>query len=125
VGVEILGVEVEVPNPRLATVPPGVMVVILPPEVKHANAIEVNAQIIAVMVPGNTAVVLDFTRTTFCDSACLKGLVKAERLAYASGIELRLVVPSRLEPILALAELDRVLPSYPTLSAALNPSVST
>ena len=75
----------------------------------------------AALVAGTTTVIVDFSATTFCDTAGLREMVLAKRLALATRIDLRLVVPGSLTRIFKLTGLDGVIPLYPTLGEALAP----
>lgn len=111
---------------RLAPVPLDVDVVMMPAEVVYTDVRDVNAALLAAMASGTATVVADFTGTEFCDSAGIREMVIAQRLANAHGINLRLVVPpNSVSRVFALAGLDSVLPIYHTLIAALNPSPAT
>jgi anti-sigma B factor antagonist len=68
-------------------------------------------------------IVVDMTRTGFCDSAGLNVLSRAHTHALAKGGELRLVIPdgSTVSRIFALTELDRVIPVFGSLDMALAP----
>jgi anti-anti-sigma factor len=99
--------------------PAGVKVVSLPAEVDYASAQRVRQDLSAAFAPGVTLVVADFSSSTFCDTAGIREMVVAHKLAAARGVHFRLVVPSRLTRIFALTGLAPVLAIYPTLPAAL------
>jgi len=70
--------------------------------------------------PGRALVVVDMSRTRFCDSAGLNALVAAARQARADGGEVRLVVVGEaVARIVALTGVDRVIPTYASLEDAL------
>jgi anti-anti-sigma factor len=70
--------------------------------------------------PGRALVVVDMSRTRFCDSAGLNALVGAARQARADGGEVRLVVVGEaVARIVALTGVDRVIPIYASLEDAL------
>ena len=70
--------------------------------------------------PGRALVVVDMSRTRFCDSAGLNALVAAARQARADGGEVRLVVVGEaVARIVALTGVDRVIPIYASLEDAL------
>jgi anti-anti-sigma factor len=70
--------------------------------------------------PGRALVVVDMSRTRFCDSAGLNALVAAARQARADGGEVRLVVVGEaVARIVALTGVDRVIPVYASLEDAL------
>ncbi len=99
---------------------PGAAVVALPAEIDMANADDLGEQLRSAFTPGVTMVVADMTLTVFCDSYGMRALVLAHRSAADCHAQLRLVVshPSVLQ-VLKLVGLDRLLPVYPSLGAAL------
>ena len=65
-------------------------------------------------------VVVDMSRTRFCDSAGLNALVAAERRARAEGGEVRLVITGKaVARVVALTGVDRFIPIYASLEEAL------
>jgi anti-sigma B factor antagonist len=69
-----------------------------------------------------TTVIADMTATTSCDSAAVRLLLLAQEQAAATGVELRLVVPSAaVLRVLAATGADWLLPVYPRLEDALAP----
>lgn len=98
----------------------GPAVVALPAEIDMANAESVGERLRSAFIPGVTVVVADMTSTVFCDPYGMRGLVLAHRCAAGHQARLRLAVPdTRVRQVLELAGLDRLLPVYPSLSAAL------
>jgi anti-anti-sigma factor len=70
--------------------------------------------------PGRALVVVDMSRTRFCDSAGLNALVTADRRARADGGEIRLAaVGEAVARVVALTGVDRVVAVYATLEDAL------
>lgn len=107
-------------NGHQESVPGGVDVVVMPAEVRYADASEVSVAVIAALACDTATVVADFTGTQFCDSASIRGLLAAGRLADAFHVTLRLVVPANaVTRVFGLAGVDHVLPVYPTVSEAL------
>lgn len=104
----------------------GVPVVTAPEEIDIANAAGLKAALVDVALlettePGRALVVVDMSRTRFCDSAGLNALVGAARQARAEGGEIRLVVVGEaVARIVALTGVDRVIPVYASLEDALN-----
>jgi anti-sigma B factor antagonist len=99
---------------------PGPVIVALPAEIDMANADGVGEQLRSAFTPGVPIVVADMTLTVFCDSYGLRALARARRCAAAHHAQLHLAVPdTRVVQVLKLAGLDRVLPVYPSLGAAL------
>ncbi|NRQ30265.1 STAS domain-containing protein [Nonomuraea sp. NN258] len=70
-------------------------------------------------LPDPPMMVLDVSGLTFCDSSGLSLLIAAWKKVEHCGGSLALIgVHGRLDRILRLSGLDRVLPSYPTLAEA-------
>ena len=98
----------------------GVPVVTAPEEVDLANAPALRAALAEAAGSGRALVVVDMSRTRFCDSAGLNALVTADRQARESGGELRLVVTGEsVVRVVALTGVDRVIPIYADLEEAL------
>ena len=113
----------------------GVPVVTAPEEIDLANAAGLKAALLEAALletalletallekaePGRAMVVVDMSRTRFCDSAGLNALVGAARQARADGGEVRLVVVGEaVARIVALTGVDRVIPIYASLEDAL------
>jgi anti-anti-sigma factor len=103
----------------------GVPVVTAPEEVDIANAAGLTAALLEAALPEATEldrplIVVDMSRTRFCDSAGLNALVGAARQARASGGEIRLVVTGQaVARIVELTGVDRVIPIYASLEDAL------
>ena len=110
----------------------GVPVVTAPEEIDITNAAGLQAALLEAVrlesaqretaEPGRAmvVVVVDMSRTRFCDSAGLNALVAAARQARAHGGEVRLVVVGEaVARIVALTGVDRVIPVYAGLEDAL------
>jgi anti-sigma B factor antagonist len=99
---------------------PGPVVVVLPAEIDMANADGVGEQLRSAFTPGVTIVIADMTATVFCDSYGIRSLVLAYRRAADCRAQLRLAVTHiGVFQVLEVAGLDRLLPVYPTLPAAI------
>jgi anti-sigma B factor antagonist len=94
-------------------------VVRLPAEADYASAGRIKQDLAAAFADGATTVIADFADCTFCDTAGIREMIVAYKLATARNIAFRLVVPSRLVRIFAVTGLTTVLAIYPTLTAAL------
>lgn len=104
----------------------GVPVVTVPEEVDITNAEGLRSALLQAAANGPGALVVDMTRTRFCDSAGLQALITAHKRAQAEGCEVRLVIPGT--PVLrvfALTGMDRVIPNFTTLAEALTPAAAT
>ena len=113
----------------------GVPVVIAPEEIDITNADGLQAALLEAVLlepaqretaqretaePGRAMVVVDMSRTRFCDSAGLNALVTADRRARADGGEIRLAaVGEAVARVVALTGVDRVVAVYATLEDAL------
>jgi anti-sigma B factor antagonist len=103
----------------------GVPVVTAPEEIDLANAAGLRAALLEAALletaePGRAIVVVDMSRTRFCDSAGLNALVGANRRVRAEGGEVRLVIVAEaVARIVALTGVDRVVPIYASLEEAL------
>jgi anti-sigma B factor antagonist len=98
----------------------GVPVVIVPEEIDITNAGALRAALLHAAACPGPAVVVDMTRTRFCDSAGLHTLIGAHRRTHAEGRQVRLAVTgAQVRRILALTALDRLIPVYTSLDQAL------
>ena len=98
----------------------GVPVVITPEEIDITNADHLRVALLESAGRGPGTLVVDMTRTRFCDTAGLHALVGARKRAQAEGGEVLLVMPgAAVSRILAVTGLDRVLPSFTSLEDAL------
>ncbi len=99
----------------------GVPIVTAPPDIDVITVDELRAVLLDAGRRGHATVVVDMTRTVFCDSAGLGLLVGAHRRARAKGGELRLVVAAdgAVARVLTMTALDRVIPSFASLGQAL------
>jgi len=98
----------------------GVPVVIAPEEIDITNAGQLRAALLRAAARPAAALVVDMTRTRFCDSAGLHALIGAYKRARAEGRQVRLAVTGpQVRRILALTALDRLIPVYASLDHAL------
>ena len=99
----------------------GVPVVTAPAEIDITSADQLRAVLLDAAAPGYATVVVDLTRTRFCDCRGLHTLLRAHKLAQVDGGELRLVIPADglIPRILALTCLDRLIPCFASLEEAL------
>jgi anti-sigma B factor antagonist len=88
-------------------------VVILPAEIDITNSGEVCDLLLSVIRQDPDTITADLARTTFCDSAGIHAIVRANRQARSRGAELRLAVgESPVNRVLELTGLDQVMPVY-------------
>jgi anti-sigma B factor antagonist len=88
-------------------------VVILPGEIDITNSGEVCALLLSVIRQDPDTITADLAHTTFCDSAGIHAIVRANRQARSRGAELRLVIgESPVNRVLELTGLDQIMPVY-------------
>jgi anti-sigma B factor antagonist len=98
----------------------GLPVVSAPAEIDTTNADELRRAMLSCVNEEHATLVVDMTKTTFCDSAGMKELVQAHKEAAAAGGEVRLVVGTvSVMRVLALVGADQVLPIFTDLDEAL------
>ena len=98
----------------------GVPVVVAPEEIDITNAAGLRAALLEAAAHRNGTLVVDMSRTQFCDSAGINVLVRAHKRAQAEGDEVLLVIAgSAVLRILAVTGIDRLIPTFPSLAAAL------
>ena len=107
----------------------GVAVVTAPAEIDLATAEQLRTVLLDAGSHGHATVVLDMTRTRYCDCSGLSVLVRAHRRAVAEGGDLRLVLPADgavvrvvtltglYRFILCFGRLDQALASGPAAAA--------
>ena len=98
----------------------GVPVVAAPAEIDMATEGQLRALLLDA-ISGYPTVVVDMTRTQFCDSSGIHTLLRAHEQAVVEGGELRLVVPveSAVHRVFALTCLDRFIACFASLEEAL------
>ena len=98
----------------------GVAVVAAPEEIDITNAAGMRAALLQAAAYGNGTLVVDMSRTQFCDSAGLNVLVRAHKRAQADGGELLLVIcGAAVLRIFAVTGIDHLIPNFSTLGQAL------
>jgi anti-anti-sigma factor len=104
-----------------------VPVVAVPEEIDITNAAGLRAALHEAASHGNGTLVVDMSRTQFCDLAALGVLVRVHKQAEADGGELLLVIRgAAVRRILAVTGIDHLIPNFPSLDEALaqTPAVS-
>lgn len=98
-----------------------VAVVRTPEEVDATIADAMREALLSVLNQGASPLVVDMTRTTFCDSAGVSAMVRARRRALASNAELRIATrtPALLR-LFSLLGLEPAIAVYPDVAAALS-----
>jgi anti-sigma B factor antagonist len=98
----------------------GVPVVATPEDIDITNADGLRAALLQSAVYGSGTLVVDMTRTQFCDTAGLHALVTAHKRARAVGGRVLLVLRgSTVLRIFSITGLDDVIPHFPSLEEAL------
>jgi anti-sigma B factor antagonist len=102
----------------------GVPVVAAPEEIDITNAGALRE--VLQQAGGSRTLVVDLTRTRFCDSAAIHALVDAHKRARAEGGQVLLAFSGAAVPrIFEIAGVDRVIPAFPSVAEALahNPAI--
>jgi anti-sigma B factor antagonist len=98
----------------------GVPVVSAPEEIDITNAGGLRAALLQAAAQGNGTLVVDMSRTQFCDSAALNVLVRAHKQAQAKGRQVLLVIAAvTVLRIFAVTGIDHLIPTFPILEEAL------
>ena len=98
----------------------GMAVVAAPEEIDAANAAGLRAALLRAAAHRKGTLVVDMSRTQFCDSSGLNVLVCAHRRAQTEGGEVVLVISAAaVLRILALTGIDCVIPQFTSLDEAL------
>ena len=98
----------------------GVPVVAAPEEIDITNAEGLRAALGQAAGSGRETLVVDLTRTRFCDSAAIHALVDAHKRARTAGGQVLLAVSGAAVPrIFQITGIDRMLPRFPSVAEAL------
>ncbi len=98
----------------------GVPVVTAPEEIDITNAPELGSALLEAAAHGHGTLVVDMTRTQFCDSSGLHTLLAAHKRAQAEGGEVLLAIAAApVLRVLALTSIDRMIPNFTSLEEAL------
>ena len=104
----------------------GVPVVAAPEEIDITNAEALRSALLTAAAGGHGTLVVDMTRTRFCDSSGLHALIAAHKRAGAAGRQVLLVIPSvAVLRVFALTGMDRVIPNFTSLAEALAQTAAT
>jgi len=97
-----------------------VAVVGLPAEIDVTNADMVREDLLSVLNQGAALLIVDMSKTNFCDSAGVSALVRTFRRAGTSAIALRLVVSTpAVQRVLSITGVDRLVDTFPSVAASL------
>ena len=98
----------------------GVPVLAAPEEIDITNAEALRTALLKVAANGHRTLVVDMTRTRFCDASGLHALAATQERTQADGRELLLVIPgTAVLRVFALTGMDRVIPNFTSLAEAL------
>ena len=98
----------------------GVPVVSAPEEIDITNADMLRTALFESATHGPGTLVVDLTRTRFCDSAAIHALVDAHKRARTAGGQVLLAVSGAAVPrIFEITGIDRMLPRFPSVAEAL------
>jgi anti-sigma B factor antagonist len=104
----------------------GVPVLAVPEEIDITNAAALRSALLTATANGHGTLVVDMTRTQFCDSSGLHTLLAAHKRADSEGREIVLVIPSTaVLRVFALTAMDRVIPNFTSLAEALAQTAAT
>jgi anti-sigma B factor antagonist len=98
----------------------GVPVVAAPEEIDITNAEPLREALLTAAANGHRTLVVDLTRTRFCDCSGLHTLIAAHKRAQAEGGEVLLVIPgTAVLRVFAITGADRMIPAFTSLPEAL------
>ena len=98
----------------------GVPVVAAPEEIDITNAEALRSALLTAAANGHGTLVVDMTRTRFCDCSGLHALLAAHKRAEAEGGEVLLVIPSTaVLRVFAITGADHMIPNFTSLPEAL------
>jgi anti-anti-sigma factor len=95
-------------------------IVRLPAEIESDTAELVRDTLLAVLNQGITSLVIDMTQTSFCGVGGAGAIARAHQRTLASGAAILVAAPAPIvRRVLVIAGIDRLVPIFPTLAAAL------
>jgi anti-sigma B factor antagonist len=101
----------------------GVPVVTAPEEIDISNAAGLRTALLDASARGHGTFVVDMSQTRFCDSAGVHALVRAHNRSQAEGGKVLLAISaSEVRRLFAITGIDRLIPSFPSLQDALEPT---
>jgi anti-sigma B factor antagonist len=108
------------------TVINGVAVVATPAEIDVTSADALRSALLKAAANGHGTLVVDMTRTTFCDCSGMHALITAHKRARAEGREVLLVISgTAVLRVFAITGMDRVIPNFSSLDEALAAAAAT
>jgi len=98
----------------------GCAVVVMPEEIDAVNADMVTDTLLTVLNRTGASVIADMSRTTFCDAAGIRAIIRAHIRARSLDTGLRVVLTSPIvRRIFQLTRVDELVRIYPALGLAL------
>ena len=98
----------------------GVPVLAAPEEIDMISTPELRSALLEAAAHGHGTLVVDMTRTQFCDSSGVHTLLAAHERVQAAGGELLLVVSAAIVlRIFEITGIDRIIRNFPSLDEAL------
>ena len=98
----------------------GCAVVVMPEEIDAVNADMVTDTLLTVLNRTGASVIADMSRTTFCDAAGIRAIIRAHIRARSLDTGLRVVLTSPIvRRIFQLTRVDELVRIYPALGMAL------
>jgi anti-anti-sigma factor len=95
-------------------------VVTLPEHIDVSNAGQIGEELLSLVNRGAAVLIADMTATQSCDHPGIDAVVRAHQRALVSGTQLRLAVTAQIvQRVLCMNGLDRLIPIYPSLEAAI------
>jgi anti-sigma B factor antagonist len=98
-------------------------VVTMPEEIDMANSGPIQQGLLSALRQRPTALVVDMSPTTFCDSAGVRAIMLTQRQAAASNCHLRLVISSPgVRRVFSIIGADQLAEVHSVLASALRPA---
>ena len=95
-------------------------IVAFPNHVDVSNVGQLRDRLLSVINRGPAVLIADMTDTASCDHSAVEAVARACQQAAMSGTQVRLVVTApRVRRVLSIEGLDRLVPIYPSLAAAI------
>ena len=95
-------------------------IVAFPDHVDVSNVGQLRDRLLSVINRGPAVLIADMTDTASCDHSAVEAVARACQQAAMSGTQVRLVVTApRVRRVLSIEGLDRLVPIYPSLAAAI------
>jgi anti-sigma B factor antagonist len=97
----------------------GVPVLAAPEEIDITNAEALRSALLNAAGNGHGTLVVDMSRTRFCDVSGLRAVLATRRRAEAEGREVLVIPSTSVVRVLALTGMDSLIPSFTSLADAL------